>query len=104
MVSGGSPFLDVPPSDWLAPNRSAFALSDRYPASPGHSLVVPRRLISSWWELGQSYALAVAEAVAEAVRSVAALSYQMVGEPGWRCPRILRSLVTTFQPCSTAVA
>ena len=49
---GGSPFLDAPASSWLAANRSAFAIEDGYPVSPGHSLVVPRRLISSWWELG----------------------------------------------------
>lgn len=52
MVTGSSPFLDVPPSDWLRSNGSAFAISDRFPVNPGHSLVVPRRLISSWWELG----------------------------------------------------
>lgn len=50
-VTSGSPFLDAPSSSWLAANRSAFALSDRHPVSRGHSLVVPRRLISSWWEL-----------------------------------------------------
>lgn len=51
-MTGGSPFLDAPTTSWVAANRSAFALEDRYPVSPGHSLVVPRRLISSWWELG----------------------------------------------------
>lgn len=48
---GGSPFLELPPSSWLAANRSAFAVSDHHPVSLGHSLVVPRRLITSWWEL-----------------------------------------------------
>lgn len=48
---GGSPFLELPPSSWLAANRSAFAVSDHHPVSRGHSLVVPRRLITSWWEL-----------------------------------------------------
>ena len=50
-VAGGSPFLDAPPSSWLAANRSAFAVPDRHPVGPGHSLVVPRRLMSSWWDL-----------------------------------------------------
>src|SRR5688572_26151292 len=47
----GSPFLEIPSSEWLAANRSAFAVSDRYPVTPGHALIVPRRLISTWWEL-----------------------------------------------------
>jgi diadenosine tetraphosphate (Ap4A) HIT family hydrolase len=51
-VTGDSPFLNASPSSWLAANRSTFALIDRYPVSPGHSLIVPRRLISSWWALG----------------------------------------------------
>ena len=45
-----SPFFEVPSAEWIASNRSAFAFLDRFPASPGHSLVVPRRLIVNWWE------------------------------------------------------
>lgn len=45
-----SPFLERPAEDWLASNRSAFAIPDGYPVSPGHSLVVPRRRIGDWWE------------------------------------------------------
>lgn len=45
-----SPFTDVPAGDWLASNRSAFAVPDAYPVTPGHALVVPRRLISDWWQ------------------------------------------------------
>ena len=45
-----SPFLEVPSSQWLTSNRSAFAIADRFPISPGHSLVIPRRLIATWWE------------------------------------------------------
>jgi hypothetical protein len=45
-----SPFLAVPSSEWLAANDSAFAIADRHPASPGHALVLPRRVIATWWE------------------------------------------------------
>ena len=45
-----SPFFDVPQTEWIAANRSAFAIWDGYPVSPGHALVVSRRLISDWWE------------------------------------------------------
>src|SRR5487761_1169615 len=50
MPEGDSPFLAVPESQWLAANRSAFAIGDRFPVSQGHSLVVPRRVIGTWWE------------------------------------------------------
>jgi diadenosine tetraphosphate (Ap4A) HIT family hydrolase len=36
-----SPFLD--PSRWIASNDLAAAVRDRYPVSPGHTLIVPRR-------------------------------------------------------------
>lgn len=50
MHNGDSPFLAVPVSEWLAANRSAFVIADRFPVSPGHALVVPRRVIATWWE------------------------------------------------------
>ncbi len=50
MPNGDSPFLAVPPSEWLASNRSAFAIADHFPVSPGHALVVPRRAIATWWD------------------------------------------------------
>lgn len=45
-----SPFFDIPQADWIAANRSAFAIWDGYPVSAGHALVVSRRLITDWWE------------------------------------------------------
>jgi diadenosine tetraphosphate (Ap4A) HIT family hydrolase len=50
MDDGDSPFLAVPAKLWLASNRSAFAIPDRFPVTPGHTLVVPRRPITTWWE------------------------------------------------------
>ncbi|HTX82806.1 MAG TPA: DEAD/DEAH box helicase family protein [Streptosporangiaceae bacterium] len=50
MSSGDSPFMEVPASQWIAANRSAFVIADRFPVSPGHALVVPRRVIATWWE------------------------------------------------------
>lgn len=48
--SVGSPFLAVPPADWVASNDLAFAVRDRYPVSPGHTLIVPRRLVRTWFD------------------------------------------------------
>jgi HIT domain len=44
-----SPFQEVPASEWVGENELAFAIFDRFPVSPGHSLVVTRRLINDWW-------------------------------------------------------
>ncbi len=52
-MADSSPFFHVPFDRWLASNRSAFAIPDGFPVSPGHSLVVPRRLISTWWEASE---------------------------------------------------
>jgi len=45
-----SPFLKVPESEWVASNAQAFAIRDRYPVSPGHTLVIPRRPVATWFE------------------------------------------------------
>jgi diadenosine tetraphosphate (Ap4A) HIT family hydrolase len=45
-----SPFLAVPPSAWVASNELAFAIRDRHPVAPGHTLVVPRRPVATWFD------------------------------------------------------
>jgi|GEM_PF-299125 len=45
-----SPFLSIPPSAWVASNELAFAILDRFPVCPGHTLVVPRRLVTTYFE------------------------------------------------------
>lgn len=45
---GGSVFTQVPEAQWIAANDLAFAIRDSYPVSPGHSLVIPRRLVATW--------------------------------------------------------
>lgn len=50
MTSPESPFFDISRAEWIASNRSAFAVWDTYPVNPGHALVVTRRQISDWWD------------------------------------------------------
>ena len=45
-----SAFLQSPPSDWVASNDLAFATRSPAGASPGHTLVVPRRCIASYFD------------------------------------------------------
>lgn len=56
-----SPFLDRPESDWVASNALAFALRDAYPVSPGHTLIIPRRLVPTWFEATRDEQLALLE-------------------------------------------
>ena len=51
---GGSVFLEVPESEWCASNDLAFAFRDRFPVSPGHTLVVTRRLVSDWFAASEA--------------------------------------------------
>ena len=45
----GSPFLD--PTRWINQNKYAVALRDSYPVSTGYTLVVPRRMVTSVFDL-----------------------------------------------------
>lgn len=58
-----SPFLEIPESDWVAANGLAFAVRDRYPVSNGHTLVIPRRLVATWFEATRDEKLALLDLV-----------------------------------------
>ncbi|WP_437952510.1 RHS repeat-associated core domain-containing protein [Sorangium sp. So ce296] len=58
-----SPFLEAPESAWVASNALAFALRDRFPVSPGHTLVVPRRLVPTWFDATADERAAIFELV-----------------------------------------
>lgn len=45
-----SVFLDVPPERHITANDLAFAIWDGFPVSPGHALVIPRRLVPTWFD------------------------------------------------------
>ncbi len=51
--------------DHIASNELAFAIRDGYPVSPGHTLVVTRREIPTWWEATQAEQAAVLALVAD---------------------------------------
>lgn len=44
-----SVFLDIPSTQWVASNGHAFAIRDRFPVSPGHTLVITRRIAADWF-------------------------------------------------------
>ncbi len=65
-----SPFLKVPESEWVAANALAFAIRDRYPVSPGHTLVIPRRPVATWFEATPEEQRALFELVDEVKRGL----------------------------------
>jgi len=61
----GSPFLEIPPSQWVASNDLAFAIRDRFPVSPGHTLIITKRLVATWFEATRQEQLAILELIDE---------------------------------------
>lgn len=45
-----SPFLLIPPENWLLSNALAFAVFDAFPVSRGHTLVLTKRLVPTWFD------------------------------------------------------
>lgn len=45
-----SPFSSIDPSEWVASNELAFAIRDKHPVTPGHTLVIPRRVVATWFD------------------------------------------------------
>lgn len=64
-----SVFAQIPSSAWLASNELAFAVRDQYPVSPGHTLIVLKREIGTWWDATDSERQAILELV-DVVRAI----------------------------------
>ena len=48
------PFCTLPPERIIDSNELALVIRDGYPISPGHTLVIPKRHIGSWFEITQA--------------------------------------------------
>jgi len=49
-LAAPSPFLEVPEAEWVCANDLCFAIFDSYPVSPGHVLVITRRVVPTFFE------------------------------------------------------
>ena len=65
-----SPFLEVAASAWVASNALAFAIEDGFPVSPGHTLIVPRRQIATWFDATAEERAAIFELVEQVKRAL----------------------------------
>jgi diadenosine tetraphosphate (Ap4A) HIT family hydrolase len=45
-----SPFSAIPEAEWLCANDLAFAIYDQFPVSPGHVLVITRRVVPTFFD------------------------------------------------------
>lgn len=63
-----TPFTTISPSDWVASDALAFAVRDAYPVSPGHTLVVTRRVVPDWFAATDEERRAVMELVGDVKR------------------------------------
>ncbi len=64
-----SPFLERASSEWIASNDLAFAIADGFPVSPGHTLVVTKRVVATWFDASRYEQMAVVDLIA-AVKEV----------------------------------
>jgi superfamily II DNA or RNA helicase/diadenosine tetraphosphate (Ap4A) HIT family hydrolase/SOS-response transcriptional repressor LexA len=60
-----SPFLKRPEGEWLCSNSLAFAIFDGFPVSPGHTLVITRRVVATWFDASPDEQKAVMDLVNE---------------------------------------
>ncbi len=63
-----SPFLAGPASEHLAAKDLAFAIRDGFPVSPGHTLVITRPLVRTWFDATTEEQAAVMALVLEVKR------------------------------------
>lgn len=64
------PFCSPDRERILFENRHAVAVPDGYPVSPGHTLVVPKRHVSDWFDTSPDERLAILELVDEIKRRI----------------------------------
>jgi diadenosine tetraphosphate (Ap4A) HIT family hydrolase len=60
------PFCTLPPERIIDSNDLALVIRDGYPVSSGHTLVIPKRHIGSWFEITQAEQQALLDLLAKA--------------------------------------
>jgi len=59
------PFCEIELTRLVASNELAVAIRDRFPVNPGHTLVIPRRHVASWFEATPQEQVAIMALLAE---------------------------------------
>lgn len=58
-----SPFEHVPDAEYIAVNDLAFAIRDRFPVAAGHTLVITRRRVATWFEATRDEQIAILDLI-----------------------------------------
>ncbi len=58
-------FLDLYPDRCIAENDLAFAIRDGFPVTEGHTLVIPKRVVRTWFEATRDEQLAILDLLDE---------------------------------------
>ena len=58
-----SVFSLISSTEYVGSNDLAYAIRDQYPVSPGHTLIIPKREISTWWDANESERQAILELI-----------------------------------------
>jgi len=64
------PFCDIPARDRLLETDLVIGFLDRYPVSPGHMLLVPRRHVPTWFDATDDERTALVRAIDAAVELI----------------------------------
>lgn len=67
-----SPFLNLDSHRVFYKSELAIGLWDAFPVSPGHALLVPRRVVPTWWEATREEQIALLQGIDAAKRAVEA--------------------------------
>jgi superfamily II DNA or RNA helicase/diadenosine tetraphosphate (Ap4A) HIT family hydrolase len=65
-----SAFLEKPTSTWIASNALAFAIRDGFPVTEGHTLVIPKRVVATWFEATREEQRAILDLIEEVKRQL----------------------------------
>lgn len=63
VVTGACPFCELPSGRLVGEERLVVTIRDLYPVSPGHTLVIPRRHFSSFFEATAEEVTAIQDAL-----------------------------------------
>ncbi len=64
-INNTCPFCSIDKSRQILTNDKAYAIHDSYPVSPGHSLIIPKRHISSFFDATREEQIALLDLVNE---------------------------------------
>jgi len=65
-MSNPCPFCNLPPERIIDSNEFGLTIRDGFPVSPGHTLVIPKRHIGSWFEIIKEEQLGLLDLLARA--------------------------------------